>query len=31
MFDLNDFIRYVDSVRERTRRVANCISGDGVE
>jgi hypothetical protein len=31
MFDLNDFIRYVDSVRERTRRVAICISGDGVE
>jgi len=31
MFDLNDFVRYIDSVRERTRRVAACIPDDRVE
>src|SRR6476469_3409183 len=31
MFDLDEFIHYVDRVRERTRRVAACIPADHVE
>jgi uncharacterized damage-inducible protein DinB len=31
MFDLDDFLHYFERVRERTRRVAECIPADRVE